>query len=461
MSSLNWAQGFEHIFTGESASYLTSTYSHEDFDDDDLSGTDELDDVLLEDGYDDEDLLIDDDVDVVSNAVVGMESLTDVLSRHQLVGGMSATSARIFNKSMGHVMRDMPKHTYNYCASAVSFESGDSKSTNTNETKRSLVGKVKDFVVKMWNTIKESIKSFFKWIYDNTLGKLLNFFKKKKPDEKVQVPKGLGEVVDKVVKTADETAKKVHTGVVQPPEESDAELKKQVKTIVRNALTQTVNTSGGKYDYDIVTARIAADYVKKLAEASKRMEEAAKKAPVLLLTLDGNKADAGAVRALGAEVSAVKSVIKDVTTVIVKSAKKSNGKKLVPEGSQQLRLVYNFLNDCEHNGFEWGDKKSRDVLKHESQTQTAEVFMPKFEKIKAVYKTRYDAWVKRGGSDYLTADKKAEHAKIDSFFKNHKFQGMTKFQIGNEITKVHNLLARKRPEDFDSWFADIKKSYER
>lgn len=388
MSSLNWALGFEHIFTGESTSYLTTTYSTEDFDDE-LSGTDELDDVLLEDGYDDEDLLVDDDVDVVSNAVVGMESLTDVLSRHQLVGGMSATSARIFNKSMGHVMRDMPKHTYNYCASAVSFESADSKSTNTNETKRSLAGKVKDFVVKMWTTIKESIKSFFKWIYENTLGKLLNFFKKKKPDEKVQVPKGIGEVVDKVVKATNETAKKVHTGVVQPPEESDAELKKQVKTIVRNALTQVVNKSGGKYDYDMVSARIVADYVKKLADASKLMEEAAKKAPVLLLTWDGNKADAGAVRALGAEVSAVKSAIKAVTTVIVKSAKKSNGKKVVPEGNKQLKLVTDFINDSERKGLPWGNQKSRDRLKRESQTETAEVFMPKFEKIKEAYDRKH------------------------------------------------------------------------
>lgn len=457
MSSLNWAQGFEHIFTGESASYLTSTYSHEDFDDDDLSGIDELDDVLLEDGYDDEDLLIDDDVDVVSNAVVGMESLTGVLSRHQLVGGMNATSARIFNKSMGHVMRDMPKHTYNYCASAVSFESGDSKSTNTTETKRSLAGKVKDFVVKMWNTIKESIKSFFKWIYDNTLGKLLNFFKKKKPDEKVEVPKDLGKAVETVVKNAEKTAKVVLEGKV---ERDTDDVDKMDKTAVQTVIKRVV-LSAGKNETDWITARVAADYVNKLAEVSKRMEEAAKKAPVLLLTWDGNKADAGAARALSAEVKEVKSAVKTITTTIVKSVKKSKGKKLVPEGSQQLRLVYNFLNDCEHNGFEWGDKKSRDVLKHESQTQTAEVFMPKFEKIKAVYKTRYDAWVKRGGSDYLTADKKAEHAKIDSFFKNHKFQGMTKFQIGNEITKVHNLLARKRPEDFDSWFADIKKSYER
>ena len=326
MNSLNWAQGFEHIFTGERASRFTSTYSHEDFDDDDLSGTDELDDVLLEDGYDDEDLLVDDDVDVVSNAVVGMESLTDVLSRHQLVGGMSATSARIFNKSMGHVMRDMPKHTYNYCASAVSFESGDSKSTNTNETKRSLAGKVKDFVVKMWTTIKESIKSFFKWIYENTLGKLLNFFKKKKPDEKVQVPKGMGEVVEKVVKAADETAKKVLTGEFSPSEEIDEELLKQAEEMLRDY----INDSAGKDEDHMVNARMAADYVKKLADASKGMEEAAKKAPVLLLTGDGNKADAGAVRALGAEVSAVKSAIKDVTTVMVKSVKKSNGKKSGP-----------------------------------------------------------------------------------------------------------------------------------
>lgn len=457
MNSLNWAQGFEHIFTGESASYLTSTYSHEDFDDDDLSGTDELDDVLLEDGYDDEDLLVDDDVDVVSNAVVGMESLTDVLSRHQLVGGMSATSARIFNKSMSHVMRDMPKHTYNYCASAVSFESGDSKSTNTNETKRSLAGKVKDFVVKMWNTIKESIKSFFKWIYDNTLGKLLNFFKKKKPDEKVEVPKDLGKAVETVVKNAEKTAKVVLEGKV---ERDTDDVDKMDKTAVQTVIKRVV-LSAGKNETDWITARVAADYVNKLAEVSKRMEEAAKKAPVLLLTRDGNKADAGAARALSAEVKEVKSAVKTITTTIVKSVKNQKGKKLVPEGNQQLRLVYNFLNDCEHNGFEWGDKKSRDVLKHESQTQPAEVFMPKFEKIKAAYKTRYDAWVKRGGSDYLTADKMAEHAKIDSFFKSHKFQGMTKFQIGKEIAKVHNLLARKRPEDFDSWFADIKKSYER
>lgn len=389
MSSLNWAEGFEHIFTGESASRFTTTYSHEDFDDDDLSGTEELDDVLLEDGYDDEDLLIDDDVDVVSNAVVGMESLTDVLSRHQLVGGMTATSARIFNKSMSHVMRDMPKHTYNYCASAVSFESADSKSTNTNETKRSLAGKVKDFVVKMWNTIKESIKSFFKWIYDNTLGKLLNFFKKKKPDEKVQVPKGIGEVVDKVVKAADETAKKVHTGVVQPPEEFDDELKKQVKILLRNVLTETINNSAVKRDYDMVNARIVADYVKKLAEASKRMEEAAKKAPVLLLTGGGNKADAGAVRALGAEVKVVKSAIKDVTTVMVKSAKKSNGKKVVPEGDKQLKLVTDFINESERKGSPWGDKKTRERLKRESQTEAAEVFMPKFEKIKAAHERKH------------------------------------------------------------------------
>lgn len=385
MSSLNWAQGFEHIFTGESASYLTSTYSHEDFDDDDLSGIDELDDVLLEDGYDDEDLLIDDDVDVVSNAVVGMESLTDVLSRHQLVGGMSATSARIFNKSMGHVMRDMPKHTYNYCASAVSFESGDSKSTNTNETKRSLAGKVKDFVVKMWTTIKESIKSFFKWIYENTLGKLLNFFKKKKPDEKVQVPKGMGEVVEKVVKAADETAKKVHTGEFSPIEEIEEELLKQAEKMLRDH----INDIAGKNEYDIENARMAADYVKKMAEASKQMEEAAKKAPVLLLTGDGNKADASAVRALGAEVSAVKSAIKDVTTVMVKSAKKVNGKKVVPEGNKQLKLVIDFIDDSERKGSPWGDKKTRDRLKRESWTETAEVFMPKFEKIKAAYEREH------------------------------------------------------------------------
>lgn len=62
---------------------------------------------------------------------------------------------------------------------------------------------------------------------------------------------------------------------------------------------------------------------------------------------------------------------------------------MVPEGDKQLKLVTDFINDSERKGLPWGDQKSRDRLKRESQTEAAEVFMPKFEKIKATYDRKH------------------------------------------------------------------------